>query len=195
MDERSDKLPRDMLDVGALAKQSWALFTSKPLEHIVASLIVIALGTVSLGVLIGPLCVGQIRMIDRQRQGDDIRIEHVFSGFDRFAPAFLTTLIMLVAVSIGLVLLVVPGVVLMVAWGFALWFVALEGSSALEALSASWALLKQNTASVLLVILLSVVVNSLGSTILLGAILTAPLSFIFTTLAFCQLREPAPLVR
>lgn len=194
MDERSDKLlPRDMLDLGALAKQSWALFTSKPLEHIVASLIVMALGTVSLGVLIGPLCVGQIRMIDRQRQGEDIRIEHVFSGFDSFAPAFLTTLIVLVGVSIGLVLLVVPGVFLMVAWGFALWFVALGGASAFEALSASWALLKQKTASVLLVVLLSAVLNSLGASIVLGTLLTAPLSFIFATLAFCQLREPAPL--
>lgn len=195
MDERNDKLPRDVLDLAGLGKESWSLFTRKPLEHIVASLIVIALGTVSLGVLIGPLCVGQVRMIDRQRRGEDIRIEHVFSGFDSFAPAFLTTLIMLVGVSIGLVLLVIPGLFLMVAWGFALWFVALERASAIEALSASWTLLKENTASVLLVIVLSVIVNSLGGSILLGTVLTAPLSFIFTTLAFCQLREPAPLVR
>lgn len=195
MDERSDKLPRDVLDLAALGKQSWSMFASKPLEHIVASLIVLALGTVSLGVLIGPLCVGQIRMIDKQRRGEDIRIEHVFSGFDTFAPAFLATLIMLVGVSIGLVLLVVPGVFLMVAWGFALWFVALGGASAVEALSASWALLKQNTASVLLVVLLSAVANSLGASILFGTLLTAPLSFIFATVAFCQLREPAPLAR
>lgn len=195
MDERSDKLSPDVLDLTALGKQSWSLFTSKPIEHIVASLIVIALGTVSLGILMGPLCVGQIRMIDRQRRGEDIRIEHVFSGFDTFAPAFLTTLIMLVGVSIGLLLLVVPGIALIVAWSFALWFVALGGASAVEALSASWALLKQNTASVLLVLLLSAVVNSLGASILFGTLLTAPLSFIFATLAFCQLREPAPLVR
>lgn len=195
MDERNDKLPRDVLDLAALGKQSWSLFTRKPLEHIVASLIVIALGTVSLGVLIGPLCVGQVRMIDKQRRGEDIRIEHVFSGFDSFAPAFLTTLIMLVGVSIGLLLLVIPGVFLMVAWGFALWFVALERASALEALAASWTLLKENTASVLLVIVLSVIVNSLGGSILLGTVLTAPLSFIFTTLAFCELREPALLAR
>lgn len=195
MDERSDKLPRDVLDLTGLAKQSWSLFTAKPLEHIAASLIVIALGTVSLGILMGPLCVGQIRMIAQQRRGEDIRIEHVFSGFDTFAPAFLTTLIMLVGVTIGLLLLVVPGIVLMLAWGFALWFVALGGASAVEALSASWALLKQNTASVLLVVLLSAVLNSLGASILFGTLLTAPLSFIFATLAYCQLREPAPLVR
>jgi uncharacterized membrane protein len=195
MDEHSDKLPRDMLDLTALGKQSWSLFAGKPLEHIVASLIVLALGTVSLGVLIGPLCVGQIRMIDKQRRGEDIRVEHVFSGFDSFAPAFLTTLIMLVGISIGLLLLVVPGIFLMVAWGFALWFVALGGASAVEALSASWALLKQNTASVLLVVLLSAVLNSLGASVLFGTLLTAPLSFIFATLAFFQLREPTPLVQ
>lgn len=195
MDERSIKSPGDVVDLAALAKQSWSLFASKPLEHVVASLIVVALGTVSLGILIGPLCVGQIRMIEKQRRGEDIRIEHVFSGFDTFAPAFLTTLIMLIGVSIGLLLLVLPGIFLIVAWGFALWFVALGGSSAVEALSASWALLKQNTASVLLVVLLSTVLNSLGASIVLGTLLSAPLSFIFATLAFCQLREPAPLVR
>jgi hypothetical protein len=196
MDEHSDKLPRgDMLDLTALGKQTWSLFTGKPLEHILASLIVLGLSMVSFGVLMGPLCVGQIRMIDKQRRGDDIRIEHVFAGFDSFAPSFLTTLIVLVGVSIGLVLLVVPGLFLMAAWGFALWFVALRGASAVEALSASWALLKQNTPSVLLVVLLSAVLNSLGASSLFGVLLTTPLSFIFATLAFCQLREPAPIVR
>lgn len=195
MDAQNDKLHRDMLDLAALGKQSWSLFTAKPLEHIVASLIVMVLSTVSLGVVSGPLCVGQIRMIDKQRRGDDIRIEHVFSGFESFAPSFLTTLIMFVGVSIGLLLFVVPGIFLMVAWGFALWFVALGGASAVEALSASWALLKQNTPSVLLVVLLTAVLNSLGASILFGVLLTAPLSFIFGTLAFCQLREPAPIVR
>lgn len=195
MDDQSNKMGGEALDLAALGKQSWSLFTQKPLEHLVASLIVVALGTISLGVLMGPLCVGQIRMIDKQRRGEDIRIEHVFSGFDTFAPALLTSLIMVVGVSIGLILLVVPGLFLLVAWGFALWFVALRATSALEALSASWALLKRHTASVLLVVLLSAVLNSLGASVLFGALLTAPLSFIFATLAFCELEEPAPLAR
>jgi hypothetical protein len=189
MNEQIEKAPKEMVDVGELFKRSWALFTSKPIEHILASLIVVALGTVSLGVLIGPLCVGQIRMIDRQRRGEDIRVGEVFSGFDSFAPAFLTSLILILAVAVGLVFLVVPGLFVLAAWGFSLWFVALRGASTTEALAASWSLLKRHTGSVLVVLLLGAILGSVGASVLFATLLTAPLSFIFTSLAFFDMSE------
>jgi uncharacterized membrane protein len=189
MDEQIARTPKDMVDVAELFKRTWALFQAKPVEHVVAALIVIALSVVTLGVLLGPLSVGQIRMIEKQLRGEEPRIEDVFGGFDSFGAAFLTTIVFLVVFTIGLALLVLPGLFICVAWGFALWFVALERASTADALSASWQLLKSHTGSVIVVLLLMAVVNAIASSVLLATVLTAPLTMIFSTLAFQEMQN------
>lgn len=185
------------LDFTALLKRSWGLFQERPLEHLVAGLVVVALSAATLGLLAGPLLVGHIRMIERQQRGEPIRIEDVFAGFRDFAPAFVTSLIVLVAVMLGTLLLVLPGLFVAAAWSFALWFVALHRASSGEALRASWELLKAQASSVVVVLLLAFVANAVAGSVLLATLLTAPLSTIFCTLAFQELvrRQPDQLPR
>jgi hypothetical protein len=123
-------------------------------------------------------------MIEKQQRGETPRIDDVFAGFSSFGPAFLTSLIFAVAVGVGALFLVLPGVFVAVAWGFALWFVALDNASPSAALAGSWQLLKNNAASVLVVFVLLAVVNAVAGTVVLGTLLTAPLSIIFGTLAY-----------
>jgi uncharacterized membrane protein len=189
MNEYIARQPKDMLDVVALFKRSWALFLSKPLEHLVASLLVLVLSVVSLGVLLGPLSVGQIRMIEKQQRGEEPRIDDVFTGFSSFGPAFLTTLVLFIAMTIGALLFVLPGLFVGVAWGFALWFVALEGASATEALAGSWQLLRRQTASVLVVLVIMGALNVIASSVVLATLLSAPFTMIFGTLAFQELQN------
>jgi uncharacterized membrane protein len=184
MNEQIARTPKQMVDVAELFKRSWALFQSKPVEHLVASLLVLVLSVISLGVLLGPLSVGQIRMIEKQERGEEPRIDDVFTGFSRFGSAFLTTLVFFIAMTIGAVMLVVPALFVGVAWGFALWFVALEGATPSEALGGSWQLLKSQTASVIVVLLVMGAVNLIASSVVLATLLTAPLTMIFCTLAF-----------
>jgi uncharacterized membrane protein len=184
MDEDISRTSKEMVDVADLFKRTWALFQSKPVEHVVAGLIVLVLSIVTLGVLLGPLSVGQIRMIEKQQRGEDPRIEDVFSGLSSFGPAFLTTLIFFILMTVGLMALVLPGLFVAVAWGFALWFVALEGASPSEALAASWQLLKDHTASVVVVLIVMGVVNAIASSVVLAVVLSTPLTMIFCTLSF-----------
>jgi uncharacterized membrane protein len=181
-----------MVDIGGLFKRSWALFTAKPLEHLVASLIVMVLGTVTLGVLLGPLAVGHIRMVDKQTRGEAPRIEDVFSGFDSFGAALLAGIIFAVAVTIGMILLVVPGLFVIAAWSYAFWFIALKGSSATDALGEAWHLLKTQAGSVLVVLVLMAVVNAVAGSIVFATLLSAPLSVIFCTLAFQDMTGSSP---
>jgi len=184
MNEHIARQPNDTLDVAALVKGSWQLFRSKPMEHMVASLLVLVLSAVSLGVLLGPLSVGQIRMIEKQQRGEEPRIDDVFTGLQSFGPAFLTTIVFVVAVTLGALLFVLPGLFVGLAWGFALWFVALEGSSATEAFGSSWQLLRRQTVSVLVVLVIVGVVNVIASSVIFATLLSAPLTMIFCTLAF-----------
>jgi hypothetical protein len=184
MNERIARTPKEMVDVAGLFKRAWHLFQEKPVEHLVASLLVVVLGAVSLGVLFGPLSVGQIRMIEKQQRGEAVRIEDVFGGFSSFGSALLVSLIFLVAMSIGFMLFVLPGLFVAAAWGFALWFVALEAASPTEALGRSFQLLRTQTASVIVVLVLIGAVNAVAGTLVLAALLSAPLTIIFGTLAF-----------
>jgi hypothetical protein len=108
----------------------------------------------------------------------------VFTGFSSFRSALLTTLVFFVVMTIGILLLVLPGLFVGAAWGFALWFVALEGATATDALGGSWQLLKTQPASVLVVIVIVGVVNAVASSVVIATLLTAPLTMIFCTLAF-----------
>jgi hypothetical protein len=183
---------KEMLDIGKLFQRSWALFQSKPVEHLVAGLIVISLSLLTLGVLFGPLSVGQIRMIEKQQRGETPRIEDVFAGFSSFGASFLTSLILFVAVLVGALFLVLPGVFVGLAWGFALWFVALEGASPSAALSGTWQLLQNHTGSVIVVFVLLGAINAVASTVVLAALLTGPLSMIFGTLAYQEMLGSEP---
>ena len=183
---------KEVVDVASLFKRSWALFTQKPLEHVVVSLIVIVLGSVTLGVLLGPLGVGQIRMIEKQQRGESISIQDAFSGFDSFGAAFLATAIIFVCAAVGMALLVLPGLFVIAAWGFAYYFIARDQASASDALAGSWNLLKTRTASVLLLLVLVAVVNAVASTVVFATLLSAPLSAIFCALAFQEMTESVP---
>ena len=181
-----------MVDVASLFKRCWGLFAQKPVEHVLVSLIVAVLGMLTLGVLLGPLYVGQLRMIEKQQRGENISVQDAFSGFDSFAGALLVTLCIFVCASLGMIFLVLPGLVVIAGWSFAYYFVARDRASASEALAGSWNLLKSQTASVLLVLLLVIVVNCVAATFVLAALLAAPLSAIFCTLAFQDMTEGLP---
>ena len=193
MNEDIKSTSNDIVDVAGLFKRSWALFAAKPLEHVVVSLIVVVLGTLTLGILFGPLIVGQIQMIEKQQDGQPITIGDVFGGFNRFAPAFVVTLVFFVCLFIGLSLLVLPGLLVVAAWSFSWYFVALRGSSATEALGGSWQLLKTQALSVVVVILLVAVANTLAGTVIFATLLTTPLSAIFATFAFQDMLTRTPV--
>lgn len=187
MNEHIARTSRDMVDIGKLFQRSWGLFQSKPVEHLLASLVVLVLSMLTLGLLVGPLSVGQIRMIEKHQRGEPIAVGDVFAGFSSFGSSLLTSVIMLVGVFVGMLLLVLPGLLVALAWGFALWFVALEDASPTAALSGSWQLLKTHTVSVIVIFILLGVVNAVASSIVLGTLLTAPLSMIFATLAYQEM--------
>lgn len=180
------------LDLAALSRRTWELFKHHPVEHVLASLVVIVLGAASLGICFGPLGVGQIRMIEKQRRGEVPRVGDVFSGFDSFGPAFLTTLALFVGVALGSLLFVLPGLFVAIAWGFSPWFVAQRDASTPDALGGSWRLLQRHTASVLIVFAAVGLVNAIASSIVLATLVSAPLSAIFCTLAFDEMAGRSP---
>jgi hypothetical protein len=106
---------------------------------------------------------------------------------DAFAPSLVVSLLSGLAILVGMLLFVLPGLVILVAWGYALWFVALQQKRAVDALGASWRLLKQRTGSVVIVFIIILVLNSAGAAIPLASLLSFPLGVLVATIAFDEL--------
>lgn len=132
--------------------------------------------------VMGGLARGMLRYV---RDGVEPQLDELWR-FDHYAQLLLLLIVGAIAVAVGLMLLVVPGVVLMVWWMYALYFVVDRDMTFLEAMAAS----KQTVTATgfwnhFVVLLVMVVLNSLGGGIAgLGTLLTAPYALLLATNSF-----------
>ncbi len=186
-DERSSSSSLDTLDIQKIFVRSWQLFAAAPITYMAAGLILAVASVLTVGILFAPLFVGMVHMIDRQMGGEEIEAGQVLARLNSFSQSFVTALLIAIGTFVAGIAFVIPGVILAVLWSFALHFVALENAGATNALRASWSLVRNNIGSVLLVLLTAVGVNFLGTLVVVGFIVAAPLSFIIMTLSFREL--------
>ena len=104
------------MDIGKALKDSWELFAKDALALIVASLITVLLGTLSLGIVLVPLVAGLYLMVMRRvREGRPAEIGDVFACFDRFGAYFVAFLMFLAIGFAFAVVLAAPVVLAIVA--------------------------------------------------------------------------------
>lgn len=186
-DELRDNGP--LLNVWPLLQEAWGLFAAEPLAHLLGMLIVVGVGCLSLGVAVGPLLGGYLRMLEQQRAGQSIVPADVWKGTPSFWAAFAAWFLVACAVFVGGLLLVLPGVVAAVLGGFAPWFVALRDQDSVTAIRSSWQLARSSPGGVLTSLLLLLALNIAGGMVILGVLITAPLGTIFLTLCFYKLEQ------
>lgn len=184
--------PRSTLDLQPVTLGTWTAFSRNAIPFIVASAVVVLGVTLSFTLLTGPLLVGMIHMSTRALNGEPVELRHLGEGFTKIGKPILTWLILLVAVSLGLLLLVLPGIVLSLLWLYAFWFVAQEDELPSDALRSSWRLVRAHLPSTILLALMLVVLNVVGSFLVVGVFIALPLSVLLMTASFEQLTAPSP---
>ena len=177
-----------------LLADAWRLFADNPGLHITSALFVLLGSVLTLGLAAAPLVVGYIRLVDRVRRGEPGEAREVLDGLAHFGAAFITGLIQTVAVLAGAVIVVLPGLVVACVTAYALWFVALQDLPPLSAIGAAWDLARRNAPSLLLILLMTVALNLVGALVVVGLLVTLPLSLLLMTVGFHHL-APAPVSR
>lgn len=166
-------------DIGACVSAGIAGFKKNPLNHIVATLLVVVISGVGFGLLTGPMLVGYMRMIQAEAEGTSGGIGDVFKGFDDFVPALLSVLLASLVVSIGFMLCVLPGLLIMPLVPIAAYLVATGEKDGIQALSRAWSILKANLVGAALCMLILGILGNLGFILCgIGALLTLPIAFI-----------------
>ncbi|MGI6573647.1 MAG: DUF975 family protein [Fermentimonas sp.] len=97
-------------------KGKWGLAVGTFLVYILLSMaasIIPVAGTLLVG---GPLALGLALFVLSVSRGQEAEIEQLFKGFERFAVAFVAMLLITLFVSLGFMLLIVPGIILSIAY-------------------------------------------------------------------------------
>ena len=94
-------------------------------------------------ILVGPLTLGYVlfvsRLVDTKNSGLDI----LFAGFNRFVETLIAGLLASIAISIGICLLIVPGIILAMGLGLTFFIMADDANiTGLDALKQSWEMMK-----------------------------------------------------
>ena len=171
--------------------ESWEELKKNALTHVLASVVVILLGGLTLGLLFPALAIGHIRIVEKSRRGEAVSVGDVFSGMDVIITSLVTGLVMAIGITIGFFLLVLPGVALLVLWFFALHLIAYQHASVSASLGGSYDLVKANFLNVLLLVVAVAVLNAIGSIAIIATLVTLPLTVIASTVGFEHLqRQP-----
>jgi hypothetical protein len=136
--------------------------------------------------------VGFIDLVRRAGRGEPIQVDQVFAGFQRLWPSLIATLLVAVAACVGFLLLVVPGLLVIFFTTFALHVITYDDSTAVDALRRSFAIAKERFLHVLVLLILVSMMQSLGSSIVLGVLFTMPFSLIAITVAYERLAPTVP---
>jgi len=166
-------------DIGACLSAGFSGMKRNPVTHIVSTLLVGVVGGVTAGLLTGPMAVGYMRMIQKEDEGGKVEIADVFKGFDDFVPALLAVLLSSIAVSIGFMLCVLPGLLIMALVPTSAYLVAMGEKDGINAIRRAFAAIKENLLGTVICSLVLGIVGSLGTILCgVGVILTMPIAVI-----------------
>ncbi len=110
-------------------------------------------------------------------RGEDVAFGELFAGFNKFLPIFLAALLVSIAVLVGLVLLVVPGIIL--ALGLSQWMLLImdRDAGAMDSLKASWEMMRGYKVSLFILGLALIGINLLGAlALVVGLLVSLPFS-------------------
>jgi uncharacterized membrane protein len=172
-----------------VASETWHAFKRNPVIFIGGSWLAALVSCASLGLLLGPMAVGFISVVRRTLHGQSARVRDVFDGLHNGAlvSSALAAVMIAVATVLGCLLFVIPGLFVGAATCFAFHELAYRNQTAVDAIKASFAILKARLLHVLLLLAGITALNALGHVAALGILLTVPFSMVCLTIAYEKL--------
>jgi len=182
------------INMSSWISNSWNIVFSDLGNFVLLTLIyVLVIAVVSTTVLgeilvIGPLSVGFYIAINKKIKGAKFEINDLAKGFQFFVAAFLSSVIISFFVSVGFLLLIIPGFVVTALYLFAPLFIAEQNLDFWAAMEASRKLVVKNIFELTVFVFLLCIINFVGILLCgIGVLITIPLSLTAIALAYDQL--------
>ena len=182
-------------DFGQLISDSWRIFSSNAgplLGGVVITAIIVAVGNgmamVVGSLLMGPLTLGLFKMARDASRGGKADFVDLFFGFrEKFIHAFVANLLISIFTAVGFILCIVPGILVSILYMLTYLFLLETNLDFWGAMEASRKKVMEDFGQWLLLGLLLMALNLVGSIPCgLGLLVTAPMTLVALTLAYDQ---------
>lgn len=174
------------MDVKSHLETAWELTLEFIAPLIIITLVMFAVWFVSFGILAPVTLAGYTQsLLKMLREGRDPRVKDLFSRMNLFLPLLGFSILTIIAVTVGFVFLVLPGILI----GFLISFVCLymiplmtdKELGLFEAIKESYTMgvRKGSATEHIVVVIICLAITAIGSSIFIGALFTQPLVTIF----------------
>jgi uncharacterized membrane protein len=166
-------------DIGQCVSSGFEIFKKNALTYVIAWLVLGVANGMTLGILFGPLMVGYFRMIKIDTSGGKAQIGDLFKGFEDLSAGLVAGIISLLAIGIGSVFCILPGLVAAPILPVSLYLVAEGEKDGVNAIKRAWHAVSNNLVESVIYMLLLGAVGFVGFLLCcIGLFVTVPISVI-----------------
>ena len=169
------------MSVEEILNESFGLYKNKFVTIIIATFIA-SVGSLFI-ITAPPLFFGIYLMALNIVKGVDVKIGDVFKGFNYFFVSWIMTIIAAFTILFGLALLVIPGILLILLYQYAIPIAVSENLGAYDSLKKSYRIGMDNFQFTLMLGILIFIINAIGSSVGVGWFITYPFTVICLVLA------------
>jgi|Deesub1362A_J573_1020465.scaffolds.fasta_scaffold00115_64 uncharacterized membrane protein len=137
-----------------------------------------------------PLLFGIYIMAVKAIRGEEIQVAHIFRGFDFFGTSWIMSILAILAIAVGLVFLILPGLLIAALFIYAIPIAVNERLSAIDSLKKSYILGTSNLSFTIILAIVVWMLGAIGSYTTFGFLLTTPLSVFCVTISALNLTSP-----
>jgi uncharacterized membrane protein len=204
MTDGSEPVPmtqtRREIDLGRWITSGWKLIRGELLGYMLAALIWAVVLLIAFNItwlmgalLAGPLTAGFFLMAANHLRGGRLLMGDLFQAFGRFLPLTLASILLVIALSIGAVLCVLPALFIAGLYLFTFLLIIDRELDFWEAMETSRRIASKDYLEFTLFVLVLLVLNLAGvMALVIGVLVTIPLSFAAVTCAYNELVGLAP---
>jgi uncharacterized membrane protein len=163
----------------------WDLVKVDMVAWIVGALLMLVLSGVVPVILQGAMIIGLHIMAIKRIQGRTPEFADVFKGFNYFVPGLVAALLIMVGVSIGMLLCIIPGLVIAAATMFSYLFIVDRNMDFWPAIQASHEVVKLDYLGFTLFLVALGVLQIVGALLcFVGLLVTLPIMYCAITVAY-----------
>ncbi|HSF56100.1 MAG TPA: hypothetical protein VLA71_20260 [Algoriphagus sp.] len=183
--------------------KGWELFKAQPLNSVAFTMLIFTIQLIStfylkdfsllISILISPpLSAGFFLVANRISRGVEVQFSNFFEGFSYWGIVIVTSLVSGIIIFFGILLLILPGIYLAVAFTFAIPFALFSGMDFWTSLELSLKLITKNWWKFFGFVIVLLVFNILGLLcFFVGILVTLPISYFAIYVVFEDLTRDA----